>query len=333
VLEESASCSIGEDPSLPRTVAICACTYRRPEGLAALLAGLAGQQFAVEPRPELHVVIADNEGSAKARHICESFQSETGIPLTYVHEPRRGISFARNACLDNIPGACELFAFIDDDEVPDPDWLQRLIEAQRRTGADVVQGPVVPVFAPGAPRWLVDGGFLGWPRRNWRGTRPELAEDQRLPEAYTNNVLVRSAAVAGLGLRFDPDFALAGGGDSHFFQALHAGGARIVYAPGAVVRESVPPERATLGYRMRLEYRIAISPLKAKARPWKGTAPRRLRRLWRDSGLGKLASGVACLARAAVRLDADGAAVGCLRLAYGAGQFARTLGLRYHIYR
>jgi glycosyltransferase involved in cell wall biosynthesis len=323
----------GEDPSLPRAIAICACTYRRPEGLAALLAGLARQQFTLEPRPKLHVVIADNEGSADARRICERFEAEAAIPLSYVHEPRRGISFARNACLDNIPEACDFFAFIDDDEVPDPDWLQRLIEAQRRTGADVVQGPVVPVFEPGAPRWLVDGGFLGWPRRNWRGTRPELAEDQDLPEAYTNNVLVRSAAVAGLGLRFDPDFALAGGGDSHFFQTLHAGGARIVYAPGAVVRESVPPERATLGYRMRLEYRIAISPLKAKARPAKVTAPRRLRRLWRDSGVGKLASGIGCVAGSAATLNADRAVVGCLRLAYGAGQFARTLGLSYHIYR
>ncbi|HYN38503.1 MAG TPA: hypothetical protein VES39_04540, partial [Rhodospirillales bacterium] len=137
----------------------------------------------------------------------------------------------------------------------------------------------------------------------------------------------------GLKLRFDPDFALAGGGDSHFFQALHAAGSRIVYAPSAIVRESVPPDRATLWYRMRLEYRIAISPLKAKARPPKATAPRRLRRLWRDSGLGKLGSGIGCLARSAASLDADRAVVGCLRIAYGAGQFARTLGLSYHIYR
>lgn len=319
-------------PSSP-TVAICACTYRRPEGLAALLAGLARQQFAAEPSPGLHVVIADNEGSEEVRLLCERFRAETGIPLTYVHEPQRGISYARNACLDSLPPDCEVFAFIDDDEVPDPDWLQRLLEAQRRTGADVVQGPVVPVFEADAPRWLVDGGFLGWPRRNWRGTRPEFVEDQELPEAYTNNVLVRRAAIAGLGLRFDPDFALAGGGDSHFFQALHAAGSRIVYAPGAIVRESVPAERATLWYRMRLEYRIAISPLKAKARPPKATAPRRLRRLWRDSGLGKLGSGIGCLARATASLDADRAVVGCLRVAYGAGQFARTLGLSYHIYR
>jgi glycosyltransferase involved in cell wall biosynthesis len=312
-------------------VAVCACTYRRPEGLAALLAGLARQQF-THPTPKLHVVIADNEGSGEVRLLRERFQAETGIPLTYVHEPQRGISFARNACLDNLPPDYEVFAFIDDDEVPDPDWLERLLEAQRRTGADVVQGPVVPVFAADAPRWLVEGGFLGWPRRNWRGRRPELVEDQDLPEAYTNNVLVRRAAIAGLGLRFDPEFALAGGGDSHFFQALRAAGSRIVYAPSAIVRESVPAERATLWYRMRLEYRIAISPLKAKARPPKGTA-RRLRRFWRDSGVGKFGSGIGCLLRSAASLDADRAVVGCLRLAYGAGQFARTLGLSYHIYR
>lgn len=321
-------------PSVQAKVAICACTYKRPDGLRALLAGLGRQEFTSEPRPDLHIVIADNEGSAEVRRICELFSAESGIPLTCVHEPRRGISFARNACLDHVPKECGFFAFIDDDEVPDPDWLERLIEAQRRTGADVVQGAVLPVFEPDAPRWLVEGGFLGWPRRNWRGVRPELAQDQGLPEAYTNNVLVCASAVAVAGLRFDPDFAFAGGGDSHFFKTLHAAGHRIVYAPSAIVRESVPPDRATLWYRMRLEYRIAISPLKAKARTGSArTTLQRLRRLWRDAGADKLASGIGCLARSAASLDADRAVVGCLRIAYGAGQLARTLGLTYHIYR
>lgn len=286
------------------------------------------------PRPALHIVIADNEGSDEARQICERFRDQFCIPLTYVHEPRRGISFARNGCLNHLPPGCDFFAFIDDDEVPEPDWLERLIEAQHRTGADVVQGQVVPVFAPGAPRWLTNGSFLGWPRRNWRGMLAVIAEDQELPEAYTNNVLVRRSSVADIGLRFDPEFALAGGGDSHFFKTLHAAGCRIVYAPRAVVTELVPPERATLWYRMRLEYRIAISPLKAKPRTAKSRSMlQRMKRIVRDSGAEKIASGMSCIVQSAASLDADRAVVGCLRIAYGAGQCARTVGLSYQIYR
>jgi succinoglycan biosynthesis protein ExoM len=319
-----------------KSVCICACTFRRPEGLRAMLAGIAGQTFTSIPKPALQVVIADNEGSERARGICEAFHERSGIPLTYVHEPERGISFARNACLDRIPDDCDFFAFIDDDEVPQGDWLEKLIEAQARTGADVVQGPAIPVFAESAPKWLKNGDFLGWPRRNWRGTRLNLAEFEELPEAYTNNVLVRRTSVAAIGLRFDPAYALMGGGDTAFFRALYQAGNRIVYAPQAIVTETVPPERANLWYRLRVEYRIAINPLSAKFKK-KNTRKihRRVKYAWRDSGPQKIASGIGYFARSMLsgKLNMDRTVVACLRIAYGAGQSARVLRLKYHIYR
>lgn len=317
-------------------ICVCACTYRRPEGLAALLEGLGEQRFSSLPPPKIHIVIADNEGSTQARQICERFRERSGIPLTYVHEPQRGISFARNACLDNVPAECEFFAFIDDDEVPELDWLERLAEAQQATGADVVQGPAVPAFCKEAPEWLVEGRFLGWPRRNWRGTRTQLEEHQELPEAYTNNVLVRKSSVSRVKLRFDPSFGLTGGEDAAFFRALRASGARIVYAPRAVVTETVLPERATLWYRLRLEYRIGISPLSANIKKSKTKKPlRRLRYALRDSGPGKMMWGLAGLPLAVLagRTRMDRTTVCLLRIAFGAGQCARRLGLTYYIYR
>lgn len=318
------------------SLAVCACTFRRPDGLRTLLDGLAAQTFETIPRPALHIVIADNEGSDRVRAICAAFREHTGLPLTYVHEPERGISFARNACLDHLPDDAAFFTFIDDDEVPALDWLEKLLEAQAATGADVVQGPVIPVYDDSAPQWLKDGDFLGWPRRNWRGTRLALAEFDELPEAYTNNVLVRRASVDRIGLRFDPAYALTGGGDSAFFRALHAAGNRIVYAPQAVVTETVPSDRATLWYRMKLEYRIALSPLAAKTRTT-GTREihRRIKYAWRDGGPAKITSGIGYLAGSLFsgKLTMDRTAVACIRMAYGAGQLARTFRLKYHIYR
>jgi glycosyltransferase involved in cell wall biosynthesis len=321
---------------MPSMVAVCACTFRRPQGLAALLQGVARQQFEMVPKPDLHVVIADNEGSAEARHICESFQAETGIPLTYVQEPERGISYARNACLDSIPEACDFFAFIDDDEVPEPDWLERLIEAQAATNADVVQGPVIPLYEPGAPRWLVDGEFLGFPRRNWRGTKLQLQDLQELNEAYTNNVLVRRASVVAAGTRFDPAFALTGGGDTLFFRTLKAAGARIVFAARARVTETVPAKRATLWYRLELEYRIGNNRLPSRdTEGKKRKLHRRIRQLWRDSGLQKISQGAgqAVASAATGRLTTDFAVVCALRCAYGLGQCVKAFGISYRPYR
>lgn len=300
-----------------------------------MLDGLARQTVAAMPGPSLCAVVADNEGSEAARRVCVEFQGRSGIHLSYVHEPRRGISFARNACLDNIPATCDFFAFIDDDEVPEPDWLERLLEAQAATGADVVQGPVYPLFEPGAPKWAAAGEFFGWPRRNWRGTLPELAEYQELDEAYTNNVFVRADGVRRTGLRFDPVFALSGGEDVMFFKALKAAGNRIVYAPRARVGETVPRERATLWYRLRLEYRIANSPLPRRPKAKKRTLVGKVVRGWRESGGAKIASGIGHLCGSVLsgKPSMERTVVAGLRVAYGIGQAARALGLTYHPYR
>lgn len=317
------------------TICVCACTYRRPDGLRALLNGLGNQTFAGMPRPLLHVVIADNQGSEQARQICAEFGRQSGIPLVYVHEPQRGISFARNACLDHIPADCDFFAFIDDDEIPHADWLERLIEAQAKTDADVVQGAVIPVFGDEAPEWLVAGNFLGWPRRDWRGTPPHFQDLQDLTEAYTNNVLVRRGKVSAIDLRFDPEFALTGGGDSHFFRTLKAAGSRIVYASRARVTETVPPERATLRYRLKLEYRIANNRLPSRRKRNARNVAQRLRHIWRVSGLARIFSGLGHFARSALagKLNMDRTVVAALRIASGVGQTARAIDLKCYPYR
>ena len=149
-------------PQAAVRVAVCACTFRRPEGLAALLDGLRGQRFERIAAPEVLVLIVDNEGSSRSQAICEAAASR-GLGVRYLAETRRGISFARNRGLDAVPEDVDFIAMIDDDERPEPDWLEELLLAQAATGADVVQGRVRPAFAPGAPAWIRDGGFFGYP--------------------------------------------------------------------------------------------------------------------------------------------------------------------------
>jgi hypothetical protein len=64
----------------------------------------------------------------------------------------------------HIAPTCDFFAFIDDDEIPDPNWLEQLLLTQARTGADVVRGCVEPILPDGSPTWIKDGHFFGWPR-------------------------------------------------------------------------------------------------------------------------------------------------------------------------
>src|SRR5262249_45375236 len=146
----------------PQRVAVCIASYRRPQGLQALLGALQAQRFE-GPRPELVVVVADNDPAESARPVCDDARRWLSLPLCYVAEPRRGVASARNASLRGASGA-DWIAFVDDDELPEERWLDVLLRVQRETGADVVTGPVLPRFERAPARWIVEGGFLATPR-------------------------------------------------------------------------------------------------------------------------------------------------------------------------
>src|SRR5206468_9191594 len=63
--------------------------------------------------------------------------------VDYLVEPRAGLSFARNAAVKAAPG--QILAWIDDDEVADPNWLAEVARAlDEHPDADVISGVIVP---------------------------------------------------------------------------------------------------------------------------------------------------------------------------------------------
>jgi glycosyltransferase involved in cell wall biosynthesis len=252
------------------------------------------------------VVIVDNDPQASGRPICESWKSRFDGCLDYVREERPGIASARNAALA-AAGEADWIAFIDDDEVPEPDWIRRLFEAQRTYGADAVTGPVLPRFEEPPPRWLAKSGFFE-PARHPTGTR--------VPRAYTNNCLMNAARVRELGLRFDERLDLMGGEDQDFFEILHRSGCSIVWADEALAYEWVPAERMTRRWLVLRRFRHgnaeAFLALKQS-----GRVAMRLRLLGR--GLWKLGAGAAQLPLGLVPGEHH-RLVGALReMAYGLG--------------
>jgi succinoglycan biosynthesis protein ExoM len=231
-------------------VAIGVCTACRPRMLACCLEALGGQ--AVPEDCDLEIIVADNEPTPANRKAVAAFASRCPFPVHYVHEPRRGISHARNAVLDACEDRFDWIAFTDDDCVPSPDWVSALIEAAGRHAADVVYGRHELVAEEPAPFWFAGG------KPSRRG------EGQELDVAATHNVLM-AGELAGLrfrerrvGLRFDT--RLAHGEDSDFFwRASRRFGARIVYSARPVVHETVPRHRATLRYQLMRRFHFDAS--------------------------------------------------------------------------
>ena len=92
--------------------------------------------------------------------------------------------------------------------------------------------------------------------------------------AHSNNLLLDLRWSRRLGLRFDPRFGLTGGEDTMFTHDLVGRGGTIVWCDEAVVRESVPADRATRSWvsAPRVPHRHDLEPHAHGTRP---TGPRR----------------------------------------------------------
>jgi GT2 family glycosyltransferase len=294
-------------------------TLRRPDGLAALLAGLAGLRFQ-NAAPDLNFVIVDNDPAGSARRICEAASETLPGPLLYVRENRRGLSFARNrAVAAAIDEGADYLAFVDDDEVPRPDWLDELLGVARVYGADVVAGRVLRRFEREPPEWVSRGGFFVDPRLH-TGTHVRIAS--------TSNVLVSSRVLTDMGAWFDPRFALTGGEDTHFFLRVSSAGYRLVWADDAVVEERVPPERTRLHWILRRAYRVANTWSLCERELSPGPRVLGLRAV---KAVTRLVLGAGLLAAGAVA-GRHVAARGLWQIAFGAGNLTGLFGLRFAEY-
>ena len=309
--------SAADSGVLAPKVAVCAVTYSRPVGLARLLAGLNQLSFAGGAAPNIVIIVVDNDALGSGASVCTEWGPRLRWPLRYEHEPRRGIAQARNRAVSAAISA-EFIAFIDDDEVPSPGWLQELLTVQEQFGADVVCGPVLPEFCAPVPPWL----------RPFFQRRRHLTGDT-LPWASTNNALVRRAAADQLGVWFDEQLGLTGGEDTHFFFRLARLQSRMVWADKAVVSEFIPDSRITVAWVLRRAYRAGQT-LGFCDRTIGATLGQRATRL--AKGCFRLLEGLLTLPIGVVR-GREATIRSLRRVCWGAGSITGLVGGRYEEYR
>jgi len=242
-----------ESVALTPAISICVCTYRRPAGLRLVLRSLTEL---VPETPSFEIIVIDNDSDRSGEVSLSPYRSPS-VPLGYFVEPVKNISRARNRALAEARG--ELIAFIDDDEFAEPDWLARLYQTLVEHSADAVFGPVLHRFDKPPPQWLVDLKFFDYPVTKTGSEMP-------LHLLRSGNVLFRKKSLRNLGYLFDESLGLAGGEDTDFFTRLSFAGSKLVAAQEAVVYETVPVERARIGWIMRRHYRWGIGKIKASIR-------------------------------------------------------------------
>jgi glycosyltransferase involved in cell wall biosynthesis len=206
----------------------------RPELLRDCLAGLRAQ-----PR-RLQVLVVDDGSRVSLADVASAGGA------VFLRQPPLGLGAARNRGLES--ARSEIVAFLDDDVLVSPGWSAAILEAIE-AGADGVGGRVELAPASPPPRWVTPA-LRGYLSEYELGTTARwlVPED---PVPVGANCAVRRNRCLELGAfrtDLDRNGNLLSNGDTELFRRFRAAGARLRYAPGAVVRHRIGPERLTVEY-------------------------------------------------------------------------------------
>lgn len=302
---------------VPHAILVAMATFQRPLLLRALLPKILDQveQVTAALGPmQIDVLVVDNDPTGSG----EAAVAEVSDPrISYVSEPRPGISAARNRILDQASsGGYDVIVFIDDDETPRQGWLRHLVQTYAEHDCAAVAGPVHEVFEDGAPDpWIRASGSYLDARHAGRVTGAVV------PRAATNNLLLDTGVVSALGLRFDERFGLSGGEDSLFTGRLTGSGARIVWCAEAIVDDIVPHDRNNRAFALHRRRAQSNTTVRVDLILSGSTATRTVTRwaLWGLRGIRQLTAGAVLLSVGKLRGNLSQSAQGERRIASGAG--------------
>lgn len=306
----------------PRPVTVGVPTFRRPEGLATVLAALAPQVAALAAAGrEAGIVVVDNSPEAGARAAVEAAGPAAGITVRYVHEPRPGLAAVRNAAIAHATPDGYL-AMVDDDAEPAPDWLEHLVACADRTAAAAVAGQI---------RYRLPAGTSAWVARSGHFDTVVQSTDQELAAgATTGNLLLDLRQLRIAGLRFDEAYGLTGGEDSRLMRDLRLAGGKVVGCAAAVVEEDVPADRATREWVLSRAERNAESwaRVRVDVRPGESArVPAARRPAYALRGALRTGRAMAGAGLARVRRDEDALAQAQKEIAVGRGIVRGALGV------
>jgi glycosyltransferase involved in cell wall biosynthesis len=226
-------------PSAQATVVIC--THNRSAVLSETLAALINQQT---PDFTFDILVVDNASTDQTHDVVTTFQAGR-VPVHYLYVPVLGVAHARNQAIDHV--TAPYIAFLDDDAIPEPDWLCSLLRTfetiQPAPGA--VGGRVFLRWTTGQPAWMPDD-LLGVYSLLDYG-------DQVQPVRTVNGCSVAFPSALARHYRFDTRFGVTGqkqisGDDAEILNRMQRDNLVVYYQPAAVVWHVVGQSRENRRY-------------------------------------------------------------------------------------
>jgi GT2 family glycosyltransferase len=259
---------------LPSITAII-CTYNRYDVLRDAIRSLQTQTL--DPS-RYEILVIDNTADNEAR---AAFWQDYRLPanLRVILEDTPGLSRARNIGMR--AASAPLLAYIDDDAVAIPEWLEALVETFATiSDACIVGGPVDPVWPGSAPPWLHEWlrGFL---------TIVDLGPQQRPLDDHEwlagTNIAFRKSALEAVG-GFSETLGrvkgtLLSNEELVVSERIRNLGFSSYYVPSARVFHRVHPDRVSQPWmRKRVGWQVVSDLMAGRGNGYDRS------RLWRDIG-------------------------------------------------
>lgn len=194
-------------------------------------------------------VIPVDNGSSDDTWQCLTRFAARDSRVRPVHEPRPGISFARNAGI-----ACArapIVAFTDDDVRVSGEWVETIVRCfTDYAGADAVGGKVLPTWPAEPPHWLERTAWGPLALVDY-GEQPVRVDRERPLCLIGANVAMRRSAFDRVGM-FSPAFPR--GQDHEWLERLYLSGGHGMYVPWISVDSPVSLDRMTKRYHRRWHF-------------------------------------------------------------------------------
>jgi glycosyltransferase involved in cell wall biosynthesis len=227
-------------------ITVILCTFNRRQSLAETLESIVASRL--PNGVEWDVLVVDNNSTDNTRKVAEDFSRRYPRRFRYVFEPKPGKSFALNTGIGEARG--NVLAFVDDDVIVDPDWLQGLTAALRDDEWAGTGGRTLPAETLSTPSWFsldLAGALCAYFDL---GDVP--CELDRAP--YGANMAFRKEMFEKYGL-FRTDLGPSPNPeiprpneDTEFGRRLMSAGERLRYEPSAIVRHPIPKDRLRKQY-------------------------------------------------------------------------------------